>query len=41
MSIAHGMNGQRVWLTGASSGIGEALVEPLVRRGARVAITSP
>jgi short-subunit dehydrogenase len=34
------MNGQRVWLTGASSGIGEALVEPLVRRGARVAITA-
>ncbi len=40
MSIAHTMNGQRVWLTGASSGIGEALVEPLVRRGARVAITA-
>jgi NAD(P)-dependent dehydrogenase (short-subunit alcohol dehydrogenase family) len=30
----------RVWLTGASSGIGEALVAPLVRRGARVAITA-
>jgi short-subunit dehydrogenase len=40
MSVAHGMNGQRIWLTGASSGIGEALVEPLVRRGARVAITA-
>jgi short-subunit dehydrogenase len=40
MSVAHGMNGQRVWLTGATSGIGEALVEPLVRRGARVAITA-
>jgi short-subunit dehydrogenase len=31
---------QRVWLTGASSGIGAALVTPLVRRGARVAITA-
>jgi short-subunit dehydrogenase len=40
MSVAHGMNGQRVWLTGATSGIGEALVEPLVRRGARVGITA-
>lgn len=30
----------RVWLTGASSGIGEALVAPLVERGARVAITA-
>src|SRR2546428_10239240 len=30
----------RVWLTGASSGIGEALIAPLVRRGARVAITA-
>jgi NAD(P)-dependent dehydrogenase (short-subunit alcohol dehydrogenase family) len=30
----------RVWLTGASSGIGEALVAPLVARGARVAITA-
>jgi short-subunit dehydrogenase len=30
----------RVWLTGATSGIGEALVAPLVRRGARVAITA-
>lgn len=30
----------RVWLTGASSGIGEALVAPLVRKGARVAITA-
>src|SRR5512146_205792 len=32
--------GKRVWLTGASSGIGEALVGPLVARGARVAITA-
>lgn len=32
--------GKRVWLTGASSGIGEALVAPLVARGARVAITA-
>ena len=29
-----------VWLTGASSGIGEALVAPLVARGARVAISA-
>jgi short-subunit dehydrogenase len=34
------MSGVRVWLTGASSGIGEALVAPLLRRGARVAITA-
>src|SRR5579884_2747134 len=31
---------KRVWLTGASSGIGEALVPLLVARGARVAITA-
>jgi len=30
----------RVWLTGASSGIGEALVPELVARGARVAISA-
>jgi short-subunit dehydrogenase len=30
----------RVWLTGASSGIGEALVPELARRGARVAVTA-
>ena len=29
-----------VWITGASSGIGEALVAPLVARGARVAISA-
>jgi NADP-dependent 3-hydroxy acid dehydrogenase YdfG len=29
-----------VWITGASSGIGEALVKPLVSRGARVAISA-
>jgi NADP-dependent 3-hydroxy acid dehydrogenase YdfG len=29
-----------VWLTGASSGIGEALLDPLVRRGARLAISA-
>ena len=34
------VSGQRVWVTGASSGIGEALVAPLVARGARVAITA-
>ena len=33
-------NGSRVWVTGASSGIGEALAVALVRRGARVAITA-
>lgn len=34
------LHNARVWLTGASSGIGEALVPELVRRGARVAVTS-
>jgi NAD(P)-dependent dehydrogenase (short-subunit alcohol dehydrogenase family) len=33
-------DGARVWITGASSGIGEALVAPLVARGARVAISA-
>jgi NAD(P)-dependent dehydrogenase (short-subunit alcohol dehydrogenase family) len=33
-------DGRRVWVTGASSGIGEALVGSLVRRGARVAVTA-
>jgi short-subunit dehydrogenase len=33
-------SGRRVWVTGASTGIGEALVAPLVARGARVAITA-
>lgn len=32
--------GARVWLTGASSGIGEALIAPLAARGARLAITA-
>ncbi len=32
--------GQRVWLIGASSGIGEATARLLMRRGARVALTS-
>ena len=32
--------GARVWITGASSGIGEALVAPLVTRGARVAVSA-
>jgi NADP-dependent 3-hydroxy acid dehydrogenase YdfG len=31
---------QRIWLTGASSGIGEALIAPLVASGARVAISA-
>ena len=35
-----GLAGRRVWLTGASSGIGEALVGQLVRAGARVAVTA-
>ena len=30
----------RVWVTGASSGIGEALIAPLAARGARVAISA-
>jgi NADP-dependent 3-hydroxy acid dehydrogenase YdfG len=34
------LKNQSVWLTGASSGIGEALIEPLVRAGARVAISA-
>src|SRR5262245_38450379 len=33
-------SGARVWLTGASSGIGEALVGPLAERGARLAISA-
>ncbi|MDH4066567.1 MAG: SDR family NAD(P)-dependent oxidoreductase [Acidobacteriota bacterium] len=33
-------SGQTIWLTGASSGIGESLVGPLVEAGARVAITA-
>jgi short-subunit dehydrogenase len=34
------LKGKCVWLTGASSGIGEALAYELARRGARVAITA-
>jgi NAD(P)-dependent dehydrogenase (short-subunit alcohol dehydrogenase family) len=34
------LDGLRVWVTGASSGIGEALVGALLRRGARVAVTA-
>jgi len=34
------LTNQRVWLTGASSGIGEALVGPLVRAGARVMVSA-
>jgi short-subunit dehydrogenase len=30
----------RVWITGASSGIGEALVDAFARRGARIALTA-
>lgn len=32
--------GQRVWVLGASSGIGKALAEALLERGARVALTA-
>lgn len=35
-----GLGGMRVWLTGASSGIGAALATELSRRGARVAVTA-
>lgn len=34
------LTGKCVWLTGASSGIGESLAYELARRGARVAITA-
>lgn len=34
------LKGKCVWLTGASSGIGEALAYELARRGARVAVTA-
>ena len=34
------MNGQAVWLTGASSGIGEALVPALLAAGARLTISA-
>lgn len=34
------LQGKCVWLTGASSGIGEALAYELARRGARVAMTA-
>jgi len=43
MSLNHKLadwNGQRVWLIGASSGIGEATARLLMQRGARVALTS-
>ena len=33
-------HGSRVWITGASSGIGEGLIAPLVARGSRVAISA-
>lgn len=43
MSLNPGLadwRGQRVWLIGASSGIGEATARLLMQRGARVALTS-
>lgn len=36
----HPLAGQRVWVVGASSGIGAELAGELVRRGARVAVTA-
>ena len=33
-------SGKTAWITGASSGIGEALVYAFIRRGARVIISS-
>lgn len=34
------MNGKRIWLTGASSGIGAALAEQLLQRGERLALSA-
>ncbi len=34
------LNGARVWVTGASAGIGAAVVPVLARRGARVAVSA-
>lgn len=34
------MNGKRIWLTGASSGIGAALAEQLLQRGQRLALSA-
>ena len=40
MNHPSSLDGARVWITGASSGIGEAIIAPLVARGARVAISA-
>ncbi len=40
MSGRRRLTGQRVWVVGASSGIGAELARELVRRGARVAVTA-
>lgn len=40
MTTSTSISGSRVWITGASSGIGAALADELVGRGARVAISA-
>ena len=40
MNHPSSLDGARVWITGASSGIGEAIIAPLVARKARVAISA-
>ncbi len=40
MPLGMQLKGATVWVTGASGGIGQALVEPLVQAGARVVVTA-